>query len=269
VRIDSRKCIGCGNAGPAAPWQTLGRGTIRLFRAGQTGTRQVHYVIDEDECWSAASGLRTRVLPTEKRSPAELAWPRIVRKNFSDPLKIHPETPDPGRGTEEMRRMTSRAATGEGSTDGLRARPARHGARFYDVEKVAMALASLGLSFEENNPLTKLMVDRKKRDDHRRCETRKVLSAIVDGMVPQDMLSRVWEVSTGFRKRCDTVVFRRYHHRIGVTVPFPTSKTSGNTAAISPSTGRATSGLDGLSLQLNKGIGPMTHSLHAGAITRT
>jgi hypothetical protein len=54
------------------------------------------------------------------------------------------------------------------------------GARFYDVQKVAQAVASLGLSFEPQNPVTFLMTDKstgKIRDD---VLNEKVLSAIVE-----------------------------------------------------------------------------------------
>ena len=54
------------------------------------------------------------------------------------------------------------------------------GTRFYDVEKVAMAVAKVGVHFEPHNPVTKLMIDEttgKMKDD---VLNEKVLSAIVD-----------------------------------------------------------------------------------------
>src|SRR4030042_6289022 len=68
------------------------------------------------------------------------------------------------------------------------------GARFYDVEKVAKALAKLKVEFEENNPLTKLMVDRKKGLINPEVLGEKVLSAIVEFLTPVEKLPQVLEV---------------------------------------------------------------------------
>jgi len=219
VRIDPAKCIGCGEC---KSYCTLWGG-IMHFERDKRNPVKVRYVIDEDECVECSVCLRSGCCPTEALYQPELAWPRIVRKNFSDPLKIHPETRIPGRGTEEMKTndVTGRYRRGFYGMAFELGRPGV-GARFYDVEKVAMALAALGLSFEENNPVTKLMVDRKKGTINPEVRNEKVLSAIVECMVPQDMLSRVWEVLDRVSKEIDTVFSGDIITRIGAdgSVPY-------------------------------------------------
>jgi len=79
------------------------------------------------------------------------------------------------------------------------------GTRFYDVEKVARALSSLGVEFEENNPVTKLMVDRKRGLIHPEVRGEKVLSAIVEFMVPVEKLPKILQVLDRVSGEIDTV----------------------------------------------------------------
>lgn len=96
------------------------------------------------------------------------------------------------------------------------------GARFYDVEKVAKALSTLAVEFEENNPVTKLMVDRKKGIINPEVLGEKVLSAIVEFMIPQEKLPRVLEVVERVSKEIDTVFSGDIISRIGIdgSVPY-------------------------------------------------
>ena len=219
MRIDPGKCIGCGEC---KSYCTLWGG-IMHFERDKRNPVKVRCVIDEDECVECSVCLRSGCCPTEALYQPELAWPRIVRKNFSDPLKIHPETRIPGRGTEEMKTndVTGRYRRGFYGMAFELGRPGV-GARFYDVEKVAMALAALGLSFEENNPVTKLMVDRKKGTINPGVRNEKVLSAIVECMVPQDMLPNVLEVLDRVSKEIDTVFSGDIITRMGMdgSVPY-------------------------------------------------
>jgi hypothetical protein len=152
-----------------------------------------------------------------------LVWPRIVRKNFSDPLKIHPETRIPGRGTEEMKtnEVTGRYRRGMYGMAFELGRPGV-GARFYDVEKVARALSTLNVGFEENNPVTKLMVDRKKGFINPEVLGEKVLSAIVEFLAPAEKLPRVLEVLDRVSKEINTVFSGDIISRIGTdgSVPY-------------------------------------------------
>jgi len=181
-------------------------GGIMHFERDKKNPTRVFYVIDEDECVECSVCLRSGCCPAEAVYQPLLEWPRIVRKNFSDPLKIHPETRIPGRGTEEMKtnEVTCRYKRGIYGMAFELGRPGV-GARFYDVEKVAKALATVNVEFEENNPVTKLMVDRKKGLINPEVLGEKVLSAIVEFMVPLEKFSLVMEVLEKVSKEINTV----------------------------------------------------------------
>lgn len=181
-------------------------GGIMHFERDRKNPTRIFYVIDENECVECSVCLRSGCCPTEALYQPELIWPRTVRKNFSDPLKIHPETRIPGRGTEEMKtnEVTGRYKNGMYGMAFELGRPGV-GARFHDVERVAKALATLGVEFEENNPVTKLMLDRKKGVINPEVLDEKVLSAIVEFMVPCEKLPEILAVLERVAKEIDTV----------------------------------------------------------------
>jgi ferredoxin len=191
-------------------------GGIMRFERDRKNPSRVTTIIDEDECVECSVCLRSGCCPVEALYQPALSWPRIVRKNFSDPLKIHPETRIPGRGTEEMKTndITGRYRSGMLGMAFELGRPGV-GARFTDVEKVAKALATLGVSFEENNPVTKLMVDRKRGVINPEVLGEKVLSAIVEFMAPIDLLPRVLEVVDRVSLEIDTVFSGDVISRVG------------------------------------------------------
>jgi hypothetical protein len=180
-------------------------GIMRYERDKKSPTR-VYAVIDEDECVECSVCLRSGCCPVDALFQPDLTWPRTVRKNFSDPLKIHPETRIPGRGTEEMKTndVTGRYRRGTFGMAFELGRPGV-GARFRDVEKVAQALAALGIAFEEKNPVTKLMVDRKTGAINPEVLHEKVLSAIVEFLLPAERLPEVLEVLDRVSREIDTV----------------------------------------------------------------
>jgi hypothetical protein len=192
------------------------------FERDRRHPTRVTYVIDEDECVECSVCLRSGCCPTEALYQPDLSWPRIVRKNFSDPLKIHPETRIPGRGTEEMKtnEVTGRYRRGMYGLAFELGRPGV-GARFHDVEKVARALATLGVEFEENNPVTKLMVDRKKGVINPEVLEEKVLSAIIEFMAPCSRLPRVLEVVDKVSREIDTVLSGDIISRVGIDGSVP------------------------------------------------
>lgn len=219
MRIDPQKCIGCGKC---KSYCTMWGGVMRFARDRKNPARVVS-VIDEDECVECSVCLRSGCCPTEALYQPPLVWPRIVRKNFSDPLKIHPETRIPGRGTEEMKtnEVTGRYRWGMYGMAFELGRPGV-GARFYDVEKVARALSTLNVGFEENNPVTKLMIDRKKGFINPEVLGEKVLSAIVEFLAPAEKLPRVLEILDRVSKEINTVFSGDIISRIGAdgSVPY-------------------------------------------------
>ncbi len=96
------------------------------------------------------------------------------------------------------------------------------GARFYDVERVARALSTLNVEFEVNNPVTKLMIDRKKGLINPEVLGEKVLSAIVEFLAPSEKLPRVLEVLDQVSKEINTVFSGDIISRIGAdgSVPY-------------------------------------------------
>jgi ferredoxin len=218
LKIDPVKCIGCGNC---RSYCTMLGGIMHFERDRRNPTR-IYYVIDEDECVECSVCLRSGCCPTEALYQPELVWPRIVRKNFSDPLKIHPETRIPGRGTEEMKtnEVTGRYRRGAYGMAFELGRPGV-GARFHDVQRVARALATLGTVFEENNPVTKLMVDRKEGLINPEVLNEKVLSAIVEFLLPAERLPEVLEVADRVSRQIDTVFSGDIISRIDVDGSIP------------------------------------------------
>ena len=119
MKIDPKKCVGCGNCVAVCPM-----GAIHF----DTGIRRAVVNADECvECYTCFRGMslehlnptfvrglrgvlglfRLRfdpepdVCPTAAITPDELEWPRTVRRAFSDVQATHESTGILGRGTEE------------------------------------------------------------------------------------------------------------------------------------------------------------------------
>jgi hypothetical protein len=147
------------------------------------------------------------VCPTAAFEPDELAWPRVVRRAFSDPRVPHESTGVDGRGTEEVKTndVTGRVGLGEvGFTIEL-GRPGV-GVRFYEIQEMSRALARANVAFEKKNPVTTLMSDVATGSIREDILNEKVMSAIVEIKVPaaraEEIVRLVWDVE----KRLDTVV---------------------------------------------------------------
>lgn len=137
--------------------------------------------------------------------PAE--WPRSLRNHFSQPGVPHKTTGIAGRGTEEMKTndVTGRFKRGWVGLGLDFGRPGI-GARMRDVDMVTQALAKLGVQFEANNPVTKMMVDSIKGKLREDILNEKVMSCVVETMFP---IERLEEVLNGLReatKQINTVV---------------------------------------------------------------
>src|ERR1700689_4827385 len=156
------------------------------------------------------------VCPTAAFEPEELAWPRIVRRAFSDPRVPHESTGVHGRGTEEVKTndVSGRVQVGEVGFTIEFGRPGV-GARFRDIQKMCTALAQAGVAFEKKNPVTSLMSDVATGTIREDILDEKVLSAIVEIKVPieraEEVIRVVWDVekqgktvvAVGVGVRCD------------------------------------------------------------------
>jgi ferredoxin len=93
MKIDPDLCIGCQNCIPVCPV-----GAIKETDEG--------VVIDQQECVECNTCIRMNACDNEAFYTPELTWPRILRKEFSDPMAIHVSTmgrPQSGTGTAEMK----------------------------------------------------------------------------------------------------------------------------------------------------------------------
>lgn len=191
--IDSEKCTDCGQCELYCP-------VGAILTSGQ------HTEIDLDECVECSNCLRNAGCPMEAIYQQKLEWPRVVRSALSDVFTILPESGISGRGTEEMKtnELTGRFKHGWAGIAIEVGRPVL-GTRFYDVEKIAMAVARLGVEFEKCNPITTLMSDPitgKFRDD---ILNEKVYSAIIEFSAPLGQLDRVFETLEDVSHKIDTV----------------------------------------------------------------
>jgi ferredoxin len=223
MKIDTEKCVGCGNC---IPFCTMG--VIRI----ENGLG----VVNEEECVecntcyrcldpenlkpSFVRGIRKilkklrlrhdaehDICPTGALTPPELEWPRSIRSAFSDPTVTHDSTGVAGRGTEEIKTndVTGRIGPGEAGVVIDLGRPGT-GVFLRDINKMTMALAPLKVSFEDHNPLTVLMADAKIGRLKEEVLQEKVLSAIIEMKLEQSEIISVLKTVETMADELDTVI---------------------------------------------------------------
>ena len=225
MRIDPKRCVECANCVAVCPM-----GAISI----DPSTRRA--VVDEDECvecYACYRGMSMErlnptlirfirrafgifrfrfdpepdVCPTSAIAPQDLEWPRVVRRVFSDVLMTHESTGILGRGTEEVKTndVTGRLGPGFAGFVVELGRPSV-GARFHDIQKVAMALAEIGVEFEEKNPLTGLMTDPSRGLVNPEVLNEKVMSAIIEFRTPMRQVGIVLDVLAEVSQEIHTVM---------------------------------------------------------------
>jgi ferredoxin len=225
MQIDQHKCVACGNCIAVCPV-----GAISIDPVANRAAVDLDECVECYACHSRMSKehlnpalvrairgclklFRIRfdpepdVCPTSAFVPAELAWPRSIRRAFSDPCVPHESTGIYGRGTEEVKTndVTSRVGPGEVGFTVEFGRPAV-GARFHEVQTVTMALARIGAAFERDNPVTALMRDPSTGAIQPDVLNEKVLSAIVEVKTPGAMLPTVLRTVKEVAASLDTVI---------------------------------------------------------------
>ena len=147
------------------------------------------------------------VCPTAAFEPEELAWPRVVRRAFSDPRVPHESTGVEGRGTEEVKTndVSGRVQMGEAGFTIEFGRPGV-GVRFHEIERMTRALARIGVAFEKKNPVTSLMSDAAAGAIREDILNEKILSAIVEIKAPVERIEEALRVVREVEKQIDTVI---------------------------------------------------------------
>ena len=239
MRVDTAKCVGCGNCVPVC---TMG---VIHVEAG-------HAVVNEEECVECGTckrflrvegfpaplvrGVRAvlhafhlaheappDVCPAGALFQPDLAWPRSVRKTFSDPTIKHASTGIGGRGTEEIKTndVTGRLGRGDAGLIVEMGRPGL-GARLAELDRVARAMAELGARFEPKNPVTQMMPDPSTGALNPEVLNEKVMSAIIEMKIPAarlpEFLGRLRQVAAGLTSVCSVAVAGRCG--VGGSIPY-------------------------------------------------
>jgi hypothetical protein len=157
------------------------------------------------------------VCPTDALTPQELAWPRVIRRAFSDPVVPHESTGISGRGTEEVKTndVTGRVREGEAGFTIEFGRPGV-GVRFRDVQKMILALIDLPVEFEKHNPVYALVADPVRGTLREDVLNEKVMSAILELKTTLEHVPAVLARVDGAAKELNTIVSIGVSTRCGV-----------------------------------------------------
>ncbi|MBI5302053.1 MAG: 4Fe-4S binding protein [Chloroflexi bacterium] len=199
--IDQEKCKGCAKCIPYCPVSA-----IIAFKRDKAQGIDAHAIIVSDECVECGACYRAKLCATNAIVRDTLPYPRVLRQLFSDPWFSHPGTDIPGRGTEEMKtnEVTGRFWDGYIGIGLEFGRPAL-GCRLKETEKAFKRLLPLGFVLEPKNPLTQLIADPKTGALKPEVREEKVLSAIVEGIVPLENAERVFQTVKELAEEIDTV----------------------------------------------------------------
>ncbi len=189
----TEKCTGCGECLYICPEEAI-------FLEGKMAK------IDLEKCVECYTCLKSKICPVNAFKASKLEWPRSIRMPFSVVMVEHKETRIPGRGTEETKTndVTGRFKVGELAFSIDVGRPGI-GTTFKDVETIALQIAKLGVEFEEKNPVTFLMVDKKTGKLKEDILNERVHSAIIEFKAPISKLYKIVDVLKDVSDKVETV----------------------------------------------------------------
>jgi NAD-dependent dihydropyrimidine dehydrogenase PreA subunit len=199
--IDRNECTACGGCVPYCPVSA-----IKLRKKDKEKGIKAHSEIDREQCVECGVCNRVKVCPTDAIREEALSWPRILRKAFSDPMYVHEGTDIPGRGTEEMKTNDVTGRFKDGFVGiGLELGRPGIGTTFHEAEKGIKKLLPLGVKLEPLNPLTQLIENPETGDLKKDVLNERVLSAIVEAIIPIDQCQTVFEAVRELAGDVDTV----------------------------------------------------------------
>jgi NAD-dependent dihydropyrimidine dehydrogenase PreA subunit len=207
VHINKETCIGC-------------KLCIPYCTVNAISVKNDEVVINQQECVECQVCLRAQVCPTDALYTVELEQSRKIRE-ISNPT-IRKLTGIPGRGTEEVKTndVTGRIKRGELGLCIDVGRP-NIGTTIEDVEKIAMALAQVGLIFEKQNPCTALMKDSTTGEFNSSVKNQKVLSIIIEGKSTIENIPCIISALKNVEKKVNTVFSVGLICRVGKTNRIP------------------------------------------------
>ncbi|MBW2092402.1 MAG: 4Fe-4S binding protein [Deltaproteobacteria bacterium] len=173
--IDKELCKKCLDCLPVCPMNAI-------------FLKEKEVIIDYEACVECGVCRRFRICPENAiKQVEEIPYPRVVRAVFSDPSVTHESTGIGGRGTEEMKTndVTNNFTQGEIGFSIELGRPGV-GAYLSDLDKVVRKVTSMGVVFAEDNPVIPLIADRKTGALRPEILQEKVLSAIVEFLIPEN-----------------------------------------------------------------------------------
>ncbi len=195
--IDQMVCIGCEECIPYCPVEAIkpANGAVEIDFGG---------------CVECGTCQRYAPCPVEaiQESPEAAQWPRVLRKEFSDPGTPHLSTKGYGfgRGTEEAKTndVTGRIKRGRFGMGLEFGRPGI-ATRLGEMERMTMALAQAGVRFEKNNPVAFLLSDLTTGRMREEVKNERVISAIVEIEFDAVQLPEIVAVITRVARNLDTV----------------------------------------------------------------
>ena len=194
--IDSSKCVKCKKCVPYCPRNAI------LEKDGVM-------TIDMDLCVECGVCKKWAKCPRDAIYNVHLEAPRAYRKAFSDPFGKHENTAlkHMGRGTEEVKTNDVTGVVNSLDYISLAVEMGRPsvGSTFADLEKVAMAVAPYAIRFEENNPVTALMTDKKTGKLDPTVLGESVMSAIIEFSCAMENVKAVLEALKAVAPQVNTV----------------------------------------------------------------
>ncbi|MBR4405220.1 MAG: hypothetical protein IKT30_02480, partial [Bacteroidaceae bacterium] len=194
--IDSGKCVKCKKCIPYCPCSAI------VEKDGLVS-------IDLELCVECGVCKTWAKCPRDAIYNLPLTGTRAFRQAFSDPFGKHENTAQKhmGRGTEEVKTNDVTGVVNNLEYVSLAVEMGRPSvsSTLADLEKISMAVAPFALGFEENNPVTSLIVDKKTgklRDD---VLGERIMSGIIEFTCPVSKLKDVLEMLEKVSHQVDTV----------------------------------------------------------------